>query len=71
MEPICGSYFEVNSIELGSQSIQLQRRNFGANNCRVSIGAISAYNFITGLSLLLPCNIILFLHLLSTNHNCT
>jgi hypothetical protein len=36
-----------------------------------SIGAISAYHFITGLSLLLPCTIILFLHLLSTNHKCT
>jgi hypothetical protein len=31
---------------------------------------ISAYHFITVLSLLLPCNIILFLHLLSTNHKC-
>jgi hypothetical protein len=29
---------------------------------------ISAYPFITVLSLLLPCIIILFLHLLSTNH---
>jgi hypothetical protein len=36
-----------------------------------SIGAISAYHFITILSLLLPCIIILFLHLLSTNHKCT
>jgi hypothetical protein len=36
-----------------------------------SIGAISAYHFITVLSLLLPCIIILFLHLLSTNHKCT
>jgi hypothetical protein len=36
-----------------------------------SIGAISAYYFITVLSLLLPCIIILFLHLLSTNHKCT
>jgi hypothetical protein len=36
-----------------------------------SIGAISAYHFITGLSLLLPCTIILFMHLLSTNHKCT
>jgi hypothetical protein len=36
-----------------------------------SIGVISAYYFITVLSLLLPCIIILFLHLLSTNHKCT
>jgi hypothetical protein len=36
-----------------------------------SIGAISAYHFISVLSLLLPCIIILFLHLLSTNHKCT
>jgi hypothetical protein len=32
---------------------------------------ISAYLFITVLFLLLPCIIILFLHLLSTNHKCT
>jgi hypothetical protein len=32
---------------------------------------ISAYHFITVLSLLLPCIIILLLHLLSTNHKCT
>jgi hypothetical protein len=32
---------------------------------------ISAYPFITVLSLLLPYIIILFLHLLSTNHKCT
>jgi hypothetical protein len=32
---------------------------------------ISAYPFITVLSLLLPCIIILFMHLLSTNHKCT
>jgi hypothetical protein len=32
---------------------------------------ISAYSFIIVLSLLLPCIIILFLHLLSTNHKCT
>jgi hypothetical protein len=31
---------------------------------------ISAYPFIIFLSLLLPCIIILFLHLLSTNHKC-
>jgi hypothetical protein len=37
----------------------------------LSIGAISAYHFITVLSLLLPCIIILFLHLLSTNDKCT
>jgi uncharacterized membrane protein len=36
-----------------------------------SIGVISAYHFITVLSLLLPCIIILFLHLLSTNHKYT
>jgi hypothetical protein len=34
-----------------------------------SIGAISAYHFITVLSLLLHCIIILFLHLLSTNQS--
>jgi hypothetical protein len=32
---------------------------------------ISAYPFITVLSLLLPCIIILFMQLLSTNHKCT
>jgi hypothetical protein len=32
---------------------------------------ISAYPFITVLFLLLPCIIILFPHLLSTNHKCT
>jgi hypothetical protein len=32
---------------------------------------ISAYHFIIVLSLLLPCIIILSLHLLSTNHKCT
>jgi hypothetical protein len=32
---------------------------------------ISAYPFIIVLSLFLPCIIILFLHLLSTNHKCT
>jgi hypothetical protein len=32
---------------------------------------IFAYHFTTVLSLLLPCIIILFLHLLSTNHKCT
>jgi hypothetical protein len=36
-----------------------------------SIVAISAYHFITVFSLLLPCIIILSLHLLSTNHKCT
>jgi hypothetical protein len=36
-----------------------------------SIGANSAYHFIIVLSLLLPCIIILFPHLLSTNHKCT
>jgi hypothetical protein len=33
--------------------------------------SISGYPFITVLSLLLPCIIILFLHLLSTNHKYT
>jgi hypothetical protein len=37
----------------------------------LSISAISAYHFIIVLSLLLPCIITLFLHLLSTNHKCT
>jgi hypothetical protein len=37
----------------------------------LSIGAISAYHFISVLSLLLPCIIILFMHFLSTNHKCT
>jgi hypothetical protein len=37
----------------------------------LSIGVISAYPFITILSLLLPCIIILFLHLTSTNHKST
>jgi hypothetical protein len=37
----------------------------------LSIGAIFAYHFIIILSLLLLCIIILFLHLLSTNHQCT
>jgi hypothetical protein len=32
---------------------------------------ISSYPFITILSLLIPCIIILFLHLLSINHKCT
>jgi hypothetical protein len=32
---------------------------------------ISTYPFITVLSLVLPCIIILFLHLMSTNHKCT
>jgi hypothetical protein len=32
---------------------------------------ISDYHFIIVLSLLLPCVIILFLHLLGTNHKCT
>jgi hypothetical protein len=36
-----------------------------------SIGSISSYHFIIVLSLLLPCIIILFLHLLSTNHKRT
>jgi hypothetical protein len=36
-----------------------------------SIDAISTYHFITVLSLLLPCIVVLFLHLLSTNHKCT
>jgi hypothetical protein len=36
-----------------------------------NISANSAYHSITVLSLLLPCIIILFLRLLSTNHKCT
>jgi hypothetical protein len=36
-----------------------------------SISAIFAYHFITVLFLLLSCIIILFMHLLSTNHKCT
>jgi hypothetical protein len=44
---------------------------FGANNWRVKYRCISAYHFIPVLSLLLPCIIILSLHLLSTNHKCT
>jgi hypothetical protein len=40
-------------------------------NGESGISAISAYPFITVLSLLLPCTIILFLHLLSTNHKCS
>jgi hypothetical protein len=36
-----------------------------------SIGAFSAYPFTAILSSLLPCIIILLLHLLSTNHKCT
>jgi hypothetical protein len=32
---------------------------------------IFSYPFITVLSLILPCIIILFLHWLSTNHKCT
>jgi hypothetical protein len=37
----------------------------------LSIGAFFAYHFIIILSLLLPCIIILSLHLLSTNHKYT
>jgi hypothetical protein len=37
----------------------------------VGYRCISAYPFIPVLSLVLPCIIILFLHLLSTNHKCT
>jgi hypothetical protein len=37
----------------------------------VTYRSISAYPFIIVLSLVLPCIIILFLHLLSTNHKCT
>jgi hypothetical protein len=32
---------------------------------------ISTYPFITAISMLLPCIVIIFLHLLSTNHKCT
>jgi hypothetical protein len=44
---------------------------FGANNWRLKYRSISAYHFTIVLSLWLPCIIILFLHLLSTNHKCT
>jgi hypothetical protein len=44
---------------------------FGASNWRVKYRCIYTYYFITVLSLLLPCIIILSLHLLSTNHKCT
>jgi hypothetical protein len=44
---------------------------FCANNWRVKYRCISGYHFITVLSLLLPCIIILSLHLQSTNHKCT
>jgi hypothetical protein len=37
----------------------------------VKYRCISVYHFTTVLFLLLPCIIILFLHLLSTNHKCT
>jgi hypothetical protein len=40
-------------------------------NGESGISAISSYPFIMDLSLLLPCTIILFLHLLSTNHKCS
>jgi hypothetical protein len=40
-------------------------------NGELNIGAISSYHFITVLSLLLPCIIILFLCLLCINHKCT
>jgi hypothetical protein len=40
-------------------------------NGELSIGSFFAYHFISVLSLLLPCIIILFLHLLSTNHKHT
>jgi hypothetical protein len=44
---------------------------FGANNWSVKYRSISAYHFITVSSLLLPCIIILSLHLLSSNYKCT
>jgi hypothetical protein len=56
---------------MGSLSLQLKRSNFGANNWTVKYRCISAYHFIIVLSLLFPCIIIYFLHLLSTNHKCT
>jgi hypothetical protein len=40
-------------------------------NGELSIGALLPYPFTTVLSLLLPCIIILFLHLLSTSYKCT
>jgi hypothetical protein len=45
--------------------------DIGANKWRVKHRCISAFYFTTVLSLLLHCIIILFLHLLSTNHKCT
>jgi hypothetical protein len=42
-----------------------------ASNFNVKYRCISAYHFISVLSLLLPYIIILFLHLLSTNHKYT
>jgi hypothetical protein len=44
---------------------------FCVNNWRVKYRCISAYHFITVLFLLLPSIIILYQHLLSTNHKCT
>jgi hypothetical protein len=43
----------------------------GANNLRVKLRCISAYNLITTLPCFYPLHVILFLHLLSTNHKCT
>jgi hypothetical protein len=44
---------------------------FCANNWRVKYRCIFCYHFIVVLSSLLPCIIILSLHLLSTNHKYT
>jgi hypothetical protein len=41
------------------------------NNWRVMYRCICVYPFITVISLLLHCIVIIFLHLLSTNHKCT
>jgi hypothetical protein len=71
IEPLCGSYFEVHSTWLGSLSLQFNVVILVLIIWRVIYRCISAYPFITVLSLLLPCIIILFLHLLSTNHKCT
>jgi hypothetical protein len=48
-----------------------RERPFAPDTLLVKYRCISAYHFTTVLSLLLPYIIILFLHLLSTNHKCT
>jgi hypothetical protein len=58
--------FGPDILEEAKKQVHMVRENL----C-VTYRCISAYPFITVLSLLLPCIIILFLHLLSTNHKCT